>query len=436
MYPVALQYKEVVRIKVQMEGFIIMNNIFRFIISACVFCVLNNSAYSACTTTFTNPFNCKFAWGSTNSIYSPLTFMSYWVGYETNGGLSSWSSTATNSNCYVASTAKTIAGNSGQYLVLYAYFIGYQAKLQGGYGDCNTDNDDNLCTKGAYWIKKNWAQLVRAYGEYARVVYENSPSKPVIWWLEGDFIQYTYTDEQSSPLSFDSLGLLAYDIACAIKSNEPNAIVAINHSPWITDAQMKVFWAAMPDEIEMVWLQAPGDSEVLNNSYAKTGRWDSLAKYCNHRPIMAETSYGSLAGSRGNGWTTATATQINKRISEGAIAVHFNSGSSYSTSDITTLSSQLNSTKCTYDASTMTAYGNQGSPSWSYYYAYMDIPKIFKIGNTLKCWNVGNEVNIISVTGQKISDLPIPRSGFVDIASLPRGVYFARTPRTTIKFVR
>jgi hypothetical protein len=293
-----------------------------------------------CGSINTNPFNCEFAWGapSNGNNSSWLNFVSTWIGDETNGGLSSWSASATNNSCGDCNLVESVA-NTNSMVVFYTYFIGFQACLQGGYCDCNTDSNDNLCSHGAQFIRNNRDIIVRAYGEYARVVYQRSPNKPVIWWLEGDFIQYSYEDQQN-PLSYEELGSLSRDITCAIKSNQPNAIVAMNHSPWISDEQFSGFWGNQPmDVLDMVWVQGAGDDGTLPNSWGQeTANYASLHSFTG-RPIMAETSYGLP-----DRWSDTTASNINARISEGVIAVHVNQTPGNYQSAIQSLASQLNST--------------------------------------------------------------------------------------------
>jgi hypothetical protein len=385
---------------------------------------------AGCVTTFKNPFpNCKFAWGSISSHTAPLSFQSVWIGGENNGGLSSWSATATNSSCGGCNLAKTMAATTNNFAVFYTYFIGFQAKNQGGLGDCNTKSPPNLCTNASAWIRANRPQLINAYAQYAKAVYAASPNKPTIWWLEGDFVQYTDAG-QVTPLSYVELGQLAHDIACAIKTNEPNAIVAMNHSPWITNTSLNQFWENMGPEIDMCWLQAPGDQEVLNNSYANNGRWDSLSVHIKHRPIMAETSYGSLSGTRGDGWTTTTAAQINTRIAEGAIAVLFNQNN-YSTTAITALNAQLNTTMCSYSPT------GSGISLWQQGAGLTAVvPKIIRSGNAIICVDVGPEANIFSSAGKLVLRQKIPAGGVIDVSSLSKGVYLAKAGTALLKFVR
>jgi hypothetical protein len=304
------------------------------------------SAPVDCGTLTSNPFaDCQFAWGapSSGNNSSYLDFVSTWIGDEANGGLASWSATATNNACGDCTLVNRVASTNSM-LVFYTYFIGFQACRQGGFCDCNTDPAPNLCSDGAQWIRDNRAQLVRAYGEYARVVYARSPNKPVIWWLEGDFVQYSYPN-QSNPLSYAELGSLARDITCAIKSNQPNAVVAMNHSPWISNEQSSGFWGAQPlDVLDLVWVQGPGNSDVFLNSgsyNATTANYAWLHQFTG-KNIMAETSYaGSGVDDR---WTTTTAANIDARIANGVIAVLVNSPPSTYQTTMGTLGPGLAST--------------------------------------------------------------------------------------------
>ena len=285
------------------------------------------STSTGCGAVVTTPFtSCKFAWGapSSGSNSSYLNFVSTWIGDEANGGLTSFTATATNNNCGDCSLVQSIAGTSSM-VVFYTYFIGFQACKIGGFCDCNTDTDSHtLCTDGAQWIRSNRAALINSYAQYAKRIYAVSPNKPTIWWLEGDFVQYSYKT-QSSPLSYAELGALARDITCAIKSNQPNAVVAMNHSPWIANDEATGFWGAQPlDVLDLVWVQGPGDTDVFLNSgtyNATTANYAWLHQKTGKK-LMAETSYASSG--QNDRWSTASATAINGRISNGVIGVLVN----------------------------------------------------------------------------------------------------------------
>lgn len=273
------------------------------------------------------PFGCELAWGANGnqgSRSSYLDFITSWVGYETNGGLGG--------ACDGCRLAKTLASTNAM-AVYYAYFIGYQAR-EDGFGDCNTDGDgQTLCTRGAQWIRDNHDRLIDMYGNYSELTYQASPSKGVLWLLEGDFIQYTY-DEQSNPLSMQELGALTEEIVCAIKTNAPNATVAVNHSSWIRDPTLSNYFNAMPLEIiDMVWTTGMGN---VNGGYLNTGdannREDGKYSYLfglTGKHMLVDTSFG--ASQQDDSWTDASQDALNQRIADGVIAANVTDAPSDST---------------------------------------------------------------------------------------------------------
>ncbi len=226
-----------------------------------------STADTGTRSTSANPFNCKFAWGEpvpSGSLSSDtwLQFMTSWAGYEiqANGNISTF-----NNGGFISS----IAGPS-MIPVYYTYFIGY-------YGHANNLPDQNCCgtscatcsatqpnlTTGASYLVLSDPTganapcnstttfctnnlIVKAYAYYAQQTHAAWPTKPFVWLIEGDFIQYTDTTQVASltsttgsaaGLTYAQLGQLAALIATAIKSNMPNAIVAFDDSAWIGDTE-------------------------------------------------------------------------------------------------------------------------------------------------------------------------------------------------------
>ncbi len=266
-----------------------------------------------------SPFGCAFAWGANGNEddrASYLQFMTVWVGYEPNGGL--------DGQCDGCSVVSQLA-QTPALPVFYGYMIGFLANAD-GYGDCNLDFDENLCTHGAQWIRQNRQRVIDAYGNYARMAYETNPNKPVVWFLEGDFIQYTY-DDQTQPLSMQELGELAMDITCAIKSNAPNAMVGINHSAWLSDEITNALWAAMPlDIVDFVWTTGVGNNDGYINGDANPGSYNAAtARYdylhaLTGKGIVVDTSFG--ASQQSDSWTGIGTSELNHRIAEGVLAAN------------------------------------------------------------------------------------------------------------------
>jgi hypothetical protein len=263
-----------------------------------------------------NPFGCGFAWGAngnTGGRSAYLNLITAWVGSEANGGLGG--------NCTGCTMARQLA-TTGATAGYYAYFIGFQARAA-GFGDCNTDMDGhNLCTDGAQWIRSNRDSLISMYANYAKLTYQASPNKGVAWLLEGDFTQYT-NRTQTNALTMAELGQLATDIICAIKANEPNATVAINHSSWIRNPQLTSYFMAMPlSLLDFVWTTGMGN---VAGGYLNTGdsfnRPDGTYAYLHMltgKNIVVDTSFGASAQS--DTWTTTDAATLNQRIQDGVVA--------------------------------------------------------------------------------------------------------------------
>jgi hypothetical protein len=207
----------------------------------------------------------------------------------------------------------------------YAYFIGFYGHAN-GLPDGNQTNGQSLTTGGAALIKANRAKIVQMYAWYAQQVAKVWPSKPLVWLLEGDYVQYSGTS-QSSPLSYAELGQLAADITCAIKSNMPNAVVAIDQSSWNSDDVTNKFWAAMAvANYDMVWTTGVGNNKGFLESGATSTTYNhATATYAylhnlTKRTILVDTSAGLSAA--GDSWSTASVMDLNGRIAEGVVAAN------------------------------------------------------------------------------------------------------------------
>jgi hypothetical protein len=278
------------------------------------------------------PLDCTFAWGANGNAgnrASYLDFITTWVGYETSG------------NCDGCGLIGDLR-NQDAIPVFYAYFIGYMAN-QDGYGDCNTDFDDNLCSHGASWLKANRERVVQRYADYARQAYQANTAKPVIWLLEGDFIQYTY-DDQTDPFDMAELGSLAADISCAIRGAQPNAVVALNHSSWIRNPTLSRYFDAMPlDLIDLIWTTGMGDvpGGYLNDGDA-ADREDGTYRYLHEltgKKIFVDTSFG--ASQQDDSWTNVPVDILNQRIADGVIAANVTQPPGDYQNRISALSGQL-----------------------------------------------------------------------------------------------
>lgn len=260
-----------------------------------------------------NPLGCSFGWGANpdNAIPGFVDFATRWVGYEPN----------IDARCDGCDWLRSF-GNSAAVPTYIAYFAAYRANLDAGLGDCNLDFDgNNLCTGGALWLRQNRARLLDIYADYARRSYAVMPDRPVLWIIEPDFSQYA-EPSQSNPLSMPELGQLASDIICAIKSNMPNAVIALNHSTWLGGNELTSFWNAMPlDLIDLLHITSRADVPGgFFNTTDANNRADGTFAFLNQltgKPIIADTSFGVTT--MADSWSSSNAATLNARIADGVV---------------------------------------------------------------------------------------------------------------------
>ena len=217
----------------------------------------------------------------------------------------------------------------------YAYFIGYYGHVNGlpdgnqapngpnlstGMGALLLGVDNTACPQGPPATICADNLMVKAYAWYAAQTYA-AYKKPVIWLLEGDFIQYSPEGKQTVPLSYAQLGQLAAQITLAIKCNDPPAVVAMNYSTWISTADLNSYFsgintamASLGTSYDMVWTTGTGNS-------ASAGKATYAALHTlTGKPILVDESFGLSAA--GDTWANQTAATIDARISGGVVAAN------------------------------------------------------------------------------------------------------------------
>jgi hypothetical protein len=292
------------------------------------------------TTPAPNPFGCTFAWGVNGNPTSYLQFASAWAGYNIKAD-GTFPSNGFDSGNWLKSFASTTAVPA-----YYAYILGY-------YGHANGLQDGNVnpggpnltngmgplllgvlnaaCPQGTICADN---LMVKAYAWYAAQTYA-AYKKPVIWLLEGDFIQYS-VEGSTSGLSYAQLGQLAAQIALAIKCNDPPAVVAENYSTWISSSQLNSYigemntaMAARGTSYDMIWTTGKGTS-----ANAGTSSWANLHTVTG-KPILVDESFGLSAA--GDSWANQTAATINARIAGGVVAANITTATpSYLQTNVTT----------------------------------------------------------------------------------------------------
>ena len=262
--------------------------------------------------------------------YDYLQFMSNWAGYNIPKSGIFGSTSQFDAGGWLASMAATTLVPA-----YYAYLIGYYGHANGLQDQNQNPNGPNLTNgMGALLLGVDNAAcpqgppaticadnlMVKAYAWYAAQTY-GVWKKPLIWLLEGDFIQYSVEGAQSMPLSYAQLGQLAAQITMAIKCAMPTAVVALNYSTWITTSQLDSYFAgiatamtALGTSYDMVWTTGTGNSASAGNAtyadlHALTGK-----------PIVVDESFGLSAMS--DTWANQSAATIDARAGEGVVAAN------------------------------------------------------------------------------------------------------------------
>lgn len=308
--------------------------------------------------TTTSPFDCKFGWGEPSpsgslASYGWLEFVSSWVGSE----VQSDGSVPSCSGC--TWLTGQVAGTN-LIPVYYAYFIGFYGHVNGLPDQNQNSSGPNLSTGAGALIlgAANSAcpsgqlcasnKIVEMYAHYAQLSHAAWPTKPLVWLLEGDFVQYTDTT-QTKPLTYAQLGQLAALITTAIKSNMPNAVIAIDQSAWNSDDVTKTFWAAMSAaNYDMVWTTGVGNNGDFLNAGANAQTYNgatatySFLHKLTGRKILVDESAGQSQQS--DTWSNQSASQINALIASGVVGINVSGAPSNYQSNIAALAPKLNTT--------------------------------------------------------------------------------------------
>jgi hypothetical protein len=131
------------------------------------------------------------------------------------------------------------------------YIIAFEARAKFGFQDCDVHPTNNLCHKGAKFIKDNRALLVSRYTHQATEIAKALGDKNAacVFVIEPDFWQY-YGDtatQEGGTLSGQYMRELYDDFAKEIKKQLPNAKISWDLSAWIGEYGMTQWWSYFKD---------------------------------------------------------------------------------------------------------------------------------------------------------------------------------------------
>jgi hypothetical protein len=203
-----------------------------------------------------------------------------------------------------------------------AYIIAEGAKTAMGLTDCNVGGGSGtLCQKGANYIRTNRATILsqyRAYAKFAAAGNRWGTTKPFIWALEPDFVQYTDGSQQGGGISYADAKLLLSDIIDVVKSEMPNALISMDISPWKDQAEII---PAMIPVSKIDFMNTSGGVSQPGGTIKDITTWSSVWNLTK-KGIIADDGYGT-AGVPTNpnpGWTDVN--NLKARINDGVIGLY------------------------------------------------------------------------------------------------------------------
>lgn len=220
--------------------------------------------------------------------------------------------------------------------VFYAYVIAEWDKHL-GYSDCDVGSP-NHCTNGAETIRNDWQTILWRYGELAKGVASDMGSKkntiPSIWLIEPDFYQYSVSGDNQRGGQQSGGGIPDAELAgtkfnqivAAIKQHLPNAKIAVDISPWISNPQG---WYSNFDASKIDYMFTSGGRTEGNNTKIRSENnmtWAQASGFLGKK-IIADDGYGVGGGAEENYSDWQNVNNLKSRISDGVIGLTIKSPS-------------------------------------------------------------------------------------------------------------
>jgi len=172
--------------------------------------------------------------------------------------------------------------STGKTAVMYGYIIGYLGDYH-NLSICHVGSA-SLCTQGANLIRNNRALIISSYLQYARTAAQILGAQATaVFLIEPDFYQYSALSgnpQQGDGLSGSYMRSLFDDIANAIKSSLPNALISWDISPLAIDQNhMSVWWGFFANSTNINFIHTSGAISKGDSSFIlpdNQATWSSM----------------------------------------------------------------------------------------------------------------------------------------------------------------
>jgi hypothetical protein len=250
-------------------------------------------------------------------------------------------------------------GNPGgelehQVPVIVAYVAAFYIKRNYGLCDCNVTTcgeGNDLCRTGAARISEHLEEILDVYESYGQG-FANcyGTERPIIFEMEPDFYQYTYTEDQTEPWSFQRAGEIMSQMVGRLKKHLPNAHFSLDISPWVgtnndtgsNGSDQGANWYSYFDLDLFSFVNTSGGSTNAGSAQIRSNEmtWGGVVNVTG-KPLLADTGYGANGSSAGPDPAWDTPSNINARIAEGVVSISQYNPSSNWGSTIASIRSQL-----------------------------------------------------------------------------------------------
>jgi hypothetical protein len=235
----------------------------------------------------------------------------------------------------------TLCKNNNKTPVVIAYLIAFTSRRDWGLQDCNVSETNNLCQRGADYIRQNKDRLLSQYTKYARGAAEAfGTEEPVVWFMEPDYYQYgSDQSQEGGPLTFQECGDFMEEIVQAIKAACPNSVFSMDLSPWHDTTSQKNWYGSFTMS-SFSFINGSGGTSKAHQEYPNDTWSTALPTYAWLYKTFGKPFFADAGGSHDSRWDDIS--NLNARIDDGVFGVaHQNAPSDWG-STVSALRPQLN----------------------------------------------------------------------------------------------
>ena len=285
---------------------------------------------------------CRFHFGTIDSVAKANPSMIPQLDFFTPGWMGQKD---TFDMSYVCTEANAGGALANKVPVIVAYVAAFYVKRHSGLCDCNvttcgTNND--LCHYGAADITSNLTNIVNVYKSYAQGFAGCfGTTRPIVFEMEPDFYQYTYTGIETAPWTFAQAAQIMSQFVAAMKTYLPNAAFSMDISPWVgtnnntgsDGSDNGKNWYSYFDMSQFTFINTSGGGTDAATAKIRGDKmtWAGVNQVTG-KPILADTGYGVNGSSSGPDPVWDSPTNINARIADGVIGIsQYNAASNWGT---------------------------------------------------------------------------------------------------------